>query len=108
MKTNEPNKQTAKISEEAFIATIKEAIVPCYGIKEIANISQTKGKKEEGIKIKFYDDRNFSIDIYVVVVFGLKITETLRSCQKMVKYVLNHYYPGQCRYINVYAYDLAS
>lgn len=108
MKANETNTKNPKITEEEIIALVKEAIVPCYGIKEIANISQTKGKKEEGIKIKFHVDRTFTIDIYVVVIYGLKITETIRSCQKMVKYIFNHYYPQQCRFINVYAYDLAS
>jgi len=97
-----------KIAEKDIVALIREAIVPCYGIKEIANISQTKGKKEEGIKISFHADNTFTIDLYVVVVYGLKITETIRSCQKLVKFILNHYYPNMCHRVNVYAYDLAS
>ncbi|HNX16168.1 MAG TPA: Asp23/Gls24 family envelope stress response protein [Bacilli bacterium] len=108
MKANEPHKQNTKVTEDELKALVREALVPCYGIKEIANISQMKGKKEEGLKIKFHADHTFSVDIYVVVIFGLKITETIRSCQKLVKHILNHYYPNQCRHINVYAYDLAS
>lgn len=94
--------------EKEIKSVIYDAIVPCYGVKEIANISPMKGKKEEGIKIDFLANKAFKVSIYVVVVYGLKITETLRSTQKMIRSVLNHYYPNLCRGVSVYAYDMVS
>lgn len=105
---NTEKAKTNKIDENDIKNIVREILVPCYGVKEIANTSKTKGKKEEGLKVRFHSDRTFSVDLYVVVAYGLKITETIRSCQKLVKFTINHYYPNMCRAINVYAFDMAS
>lgn len=105
--TNSTDAKSLKTSYSMIASYIQEAVSHCYGVKAFADIHLMKGKKDKGIKIDFNADKTFTVDVYLVVAYGLKITETIRSCQKLIKFTLNHYYPQACQRINVYAYDMA-
>lgn len=94
--------------KEEIINAIKNAISESYGVKGISIIKNTKGQKEEGIIVSFKSDSNFVLDIYLVVAGDVKITETLRSCQKTVRFYMEHLFPKQCLQVNLYAEEVAS
>ncbi len=91
-----------------IIDVIKTSLKEAYGVISLALIENKKGSTEEGVFVRFLNDDCFEVDLYVSVAMDVKITETLRSCQKTVKFYLNHYFPKQCQLIHIYAEDISS
>jgi uncharacterized alkaline shock family protein YloU len=99
-----------------IIKTAAEVALNTYGVfaiakKEIDNgLSQNtkKGIAEEGVLVRRNSDNTFALDVYLVLAQGIKITETLRECQKTIKFKLDKLYPKMCREVNVYALDISA
>lgn len=109
------NSKNINIDLKDILKIVEESVLSCYGIisftsKEGASNrkNQKKGKIEEGVTIHRYLNQTFSIDIYVALSSEVKITETLRECQKIVSYNINKKYPHKCLSINVFATDIKS
>ncbi len=103
MNQNQSKADSKDINLSDIISTIREALIATYGVVEIANIKDKKGKKEEGIVLSEKSDHTFCVDVYLTVSSDVKITETLRSAQSSVRYTLNKKYPKIVSNINVYA-----
>ena len=114
MKEKSKKDPIKKIAEEDIIALVGKTARNCYGVIDIANKDETnliskitkKGKMEEGLFVTKHSDGTFAVSIYLVLAQDIKITETLRECQKSIFYVLSKKYPKMCREVNVYASEL--
>ena len=99
---------TNTLNREEIVKTVKEAALSCYGVNEVVTISEKKGKEEVAIYVHEEKDSTFSIDIHVIVAYGVKVTETIRSLQKTIRFYMNRLYPKACSKINIYADGIAS
>ena len=108
-KSNRLDKLTKDI-----IDIVRQTAMNCYGVVKIANKDEInliskitkKGKMEEGVFVTKRSDDTFAVSIYLVLAQDIKITETLRECQKSIRFVLNKKYPNKCREVNVYVCEL--
>ena len=94
-------------NREDIVKTVKEAALSCYGVNEVVSINEKKGK-EDAIYVHIEKDNTFSLDIHVIVAYGVKVTETIRSLQKTIRFYMNRLYPKACTKINIYADGIAS
>ena len=108
MKNTEIKLNENKINKEEIIATVKEASLTCYGVSSIFSTIDKKGKEEIAIEVEDEKDGKFSLDIHVIVMEGVKVTETIRSLQKTIRFYMNRLYPKACLKINIYAEGIAS
>ena len=100
--------QVVEYNREEIIKNVKEAALTAYGVSSILTITHKKGKEEEAIYVHMDKDNKFSIDVHVIVANGVKVTETIRSLQKTIRFYMNHLYPKACNKINIYAEWISS
>lgn len=102
------------ISEEA-IATLAGGVVSeCYGVVGMASKKAFKDglaellKKEnysKGVVVRKVDDQ-LELDLYIVVSFGVRISEVVLEVQKKVKYMVESALEQTFSKINVYVQDV--
>lgn len=82
------------ISDDVISSVAGGTAVSCYGIIGMASKNQVKdgiteilGKENysKGIKVK-KDDSRLVIDLYIIVMYGTKISEIANNVQSSVKY----------------------
>ena len=82
------------ISDDVIASVAGGTAVSCYGIIGMASKNQVKdgiteilGKENysKGIKVK-KDDGKLVIDLYIIVMYGTKISEIANNVQSSVKY----------------------
>ena len=82
------------ISDDVIASVAGGTAVSCYGIIGMASKNQVKdgiteilGKENysKGIKVK-KDDSKLVIDLYIIVMYGTKISEIANNVQSSVKY----------------------
>lgn len=98
------------ISQEA-IATLAGGVVSeCYGVVGMASQKALKDgwaellKKEnysKGIVVRKGED-GLELDLFIIISFGVKISEVVTEVQKKVKYVLEKTLEQDFKAINVY------
>lgn len=102
------------ISEEA-VATLAGGVVSeCYGVVGMASRKLIKDglaellKKEnfsKGVEVRKVEDQ-YELDVYIVVSFGVKISEVVLEVQKKVKYVVESTLNQPFSKINVFVQDV--
>ena len=98
-----------KLNQNDIVSYVKEATLTCYGVSSVLSVeSSKKGMEEDAIYVVPDKDGTFSLDIHVSVMEGVKVTETIRSLQKTVRFYMNRLYPKKCTKINIYADEIAS
>ena len=99
-----------EISLDAIANLAGGAITECYGIVGMASQKTLKDgwaellKKEnysKGVVIKNTDGM-IDVDLYIIVSFGIKITETVKEAQKKVKYMLEKTLSQDIHSVNVF------
>lgn len=102
------------ISNEVIAQVAGEALSECYGVVGLAsrnslidNVYELLKKEEftKGVKCTS-SKKGYEVDIYVVVAYGVKITEVASEIQKRVKYVLEKNFSVDFAAINVYIQDV--
>ena len=96
------------LDREQIISRVKEASLTCYGVSGILTVNHKKGQEEDAIYLHEDKDGTFSLDIHVITANGVKVTETIRSLQKTIRFYMNRLYPKQCNKINIYAEWISS
>lgn len=104
---NTESKVINKFDRGEIIRNVKEASLTSYGVSGVFS-SNKKGKEEDGIYVHFDKENNFSLDIHIYVMEGVKVTETIRSLRKTIKFYMEHLYPKACTKINIYAEGISS
>ncbi len=107
MKSNNTKVVSTDNTVSIIKSLIEEAVKDSYGVAEIAKLYTKKGK-EENINIKMRSDGTFNVEIHVVMATGVKITESLFECQKIIKYRLDKKLPKLCKSVDIYADSISS
>jgi uncharacterized alkaline shock family protein YloU len=98
------------ISQEA-IATLAGGVVSeCYGVVGMASKQVLKdgwaellkkGSYTKGVVVR-HEEGGLAIDLYIIVSFGVKISEVVQEAQKKVKYVLENSLAENISSVNVF------
>lgn len=103
------------ISKSVIAEIAGGAATECYGVVGMASQNVFKDgiaeilKKEnfsKGIEIHQEENGDMSIDIYIVVAYGIKISEIAVEVQKKVRYVLESTLEVDVKAVNVYVQDI--
>ena len=98
------------ISQEA-IATLAGGIVSeCYGVVGMASQKLVKDGWAELLKKENYSrgvvvkktENGMELDLYIIIGFGVKVSEVVSEVQKKVKYVLEKTLEQDLAAVNVY------
>ncbi|MBQ6654267.1 MAG: Asp23/Gls24 family envelope stress response protein [Erysipelotrichaceae bacterium] len=108
-------KKTTKIGDinittEAIASLTGELVNECYGvvgmasrrlIKDSVAVMLRKDNYSKGVVVKHTND-GIELDIYVIILFGVKIMEVVNEVQKKVKYELENMFDMEFTSINVF------
>ena len=98
------------ISDDVIASVAGGAAVSCYGIIGMASKNQVKDgiteilRKEnyaKGIVVK-KDEEKLVIDLYIIVMYGTKISEIANNVQSSVKYQIEKMLGVKVNEINIY------
>ena len=102
------------ISDDVISTVAGGTAVSCYGIIGMASKNQVKDgiteilRKEnyaKGIKVKKDEDK-LVIDLYIIVMYGTKISEIANNVQSSVKYQIEKTLGVQVDEINIYIHGI--
>ncbi|GAB4267284.1 Asp23/Gls24 family envelope stress response protein [Thermincola potens] len=96
------------ISEEVIATIAGAAAVECYGIVGMAarklkdGIAQLLGREDltKGVQVKL-EGSQVTVDLYIIVSYGVNIAEVAKNVMERVKYSLSKYTDLETRAINV-------
>lgn len=103
-----------KISLEAIAGVAGSAALECYGVVGLARkygsgeeVSEplSEDKYHRGI-FPFKDKERYGVNIYIIVAYGVKITEVVSEVQKKVKFVLEKTFEIPFKAVNVFVQAL--
>ena len=85
-----------KISDDAIATLTGGAVIECYGVVGMTSQKMFKDGFNELLKRENYSkgviiknkDNGIEVDLYVVIGYGVKVTEVINEIQKRVKYTL--------------------
>ena len=98
------------ITEEAIANLAGDMITECYGVVGMASKQILKDgwsellKKEnssKGVVIR-KTDAGIEVDLYVIVLFGIKISEVVQEAQKKMKYTLEKSLSQELAAVNIF------
>lgn len=101
---------SVNVSKEAIATLVGGVVAESYGIVGMASqkifkdgLAELLGKENysKGIVINEKDNK-FELDIYIIVGFGVKISQVIREVQKKVKYEMERCLDLDVESINVY------
>lgn len=99
------------ISIDVIAKIVGGAAMDCYGIVGMASKNQLKDgfaellKKDNfsrGVIVRFDDDQNLLIDMYIIVSYGTRISEVAGNVQTKVKETLNKMLGLNAASINIF------
>ena len=98
------------VYQEAVSALAGTAIAECYGVVGMASKQTLKDGWAELLKRDSYTkgvvvkntDKGLSVDLYIIIGFGIKISEAVYEAQKKVKYVLEKSLSLEVANVNVF------
>lgn len=84
------------ISEDVIGVICGVAASNCYGLVGMASRNVSEGiadllrrdNFERGVDVQFNDSDSISVTLYIVVQYGVKISEVARNIQEQVKYAI--------------------
>lgn len=97
------------ISEEAISTAAGVAALECYGLVGMTSRSRIKdgfiellGKENlsRGVEIRL-DNDGVSIDLYIIVAYGTKISEVAQNVMEKVKYIVESFVGIPVNQVNV-------
>ena len=99
-----------KISEDAIATLAGGVVTESYGVVGMASqkllkdgLAELLGRENysKGIVVR-ETDKQLELDLYIIVGYGVKITEVVYEVQKKVKYVLEKTLEVKFKSVNVY------
>lgn len=99
-----------QISQSAIATLAGGVVTECYGVVGMASKKLVKDGLAELLKKDNYskgvvvrqNDYGFEIDLYVILSYGVKISEIVKSIQQKVKYMLEQSLDQTFVKVNVY------
>ena len=86
------------------------AATNCFGVKGMAYRSMTDGlvhllrreSMDKGVKITCHEDNSVSIELHIIVDYGVNITAVCRSIMSEVRYVVGRATGAEVRNVDVF------
>ena len=86
------------ISEEVIGKICGAAAMECYGLVGMASRNVQDGISdllrkdyyERGVDVQYIDDPKVSVTLYIIVEYGVRISEVARNIQEQVKYAIEN------------------
>lgn len=103
------------ITEEAIASLAGQTVSECYGVVGMASKNllhdglATLLKKEnysKGVVIN-KSNKGLEINVYIIVSFGVRISQVVIESQKKIKYVLEHTLQQELGAVNVFVQGVA-
>jgi uncharacterized alkaline shock family protein YloU len=102
------------VSMEAIASVAGDAASECYGVVGLASKNSLREninellKKDDYIKGVYCRKKKdaYEVDVYIIVAYGVKITEVISEVQKKVTYVLQKTFQISFKQINVFVQDI--
>lgn len=100
------------ITPHAIASIVSHAVNQCYGVVGMANKSLVNGiaqllsrETNKGIAVNITPDE-LSIDVYVIVEFGIRVRAVAETVQSSVKFSVEQALGRQVNAVNVYVQGL--
>jgi len=101
---------SVNVSASVYTDIVGNAAANCFGVKGMAARSVRDGvyhvlRKEavgKGVKIHFHEDGSISIDLHIVVDYGVNLSAVGASIISEVRYVVTSCTGTEVRAVNVY------
>lgn len=98
------------VSVEAIASLAGAAATECYGVVGMASQKVVRDGFAELLRKENYSkgivvretNEGLEIDLYIIVAYGMKISEVVESVQKKVKYVLEKTLDLDFKAVNIY------
>ena len=105
-----------EISLDAIANLAGGAITECYGIVGMASQKTLKDGWAELLKKENYargvfvtqDETGLVLNLYIIALQGIKLTQVVYEAQKRVKYVLEKTLEVKCNAVNIYVQGVRS
>ncbi|MFA5235926.1 MAG: Asp23/Gls24 family envelope stress response protein [Bacilli bacterium] len=105
---------SVNISMEAIGSMAGAAALECYGVVGLSSKNSLRENIANLLKEDAYyqgvlpkkDKDEYSVDVYIIVAYGVKITEVVSEVQKKVKYVLEKTFGIKFKAVNVFVQGL--
>jgi uncharacterized alkaline shock family protein YloU len=94
-----------EITPKALIELIALTALECYGIVGLAKRSLWPGSYPYGVEI-YWAGPELIINLYVIMEYGVRITEVAHNLMERVKYVVEKNLGIPVAQVNVYVQDL--
>jgi uncharacterized alkaline shock family protein YloU len=86
------------ISEDVIAVICGVAAMECYGLVGMASRNVQDGISdllrkdyyERGVDVQYIDDHKVSVTLYIIVEYGVRISEVARNIQERVKYAIEN------------------
>lgn len=103
-------KGSIHVNSAVFTNIVGMAASNCFGVKGMAVRSMTDGlvhllRKEamgKGVLVTFHEDNSVSIDLHIIVDYGVNLTAVGNSIVSEVRYVVEKTTETKVRTVNVY------
>ena len=103
-----------EVSVSAIASIAGNATQECYGVVGLASKSILRDNIYELLKVEEFNkgiyvkktQKGYSVDIYVICAYGVKIPEIVSEVQKKVKYILEKTFQVKFPAVNVYVQDV--
>lgn len=99
------------ISNQAIESVANDATLNCYGVVALTKRTRSVNSLDQLLKRDFKEkigasakkiNDAWTVDIYIIVAYGIKLTEIIGGVQEQVKYVLEKKFDIKFKAINVY------
>lgn len=98
------------ISLDAIASLAGGAITECYGVIGMASQKTVRDGWAELLKKENYargvvvrqQDEGLILDLYIIALQGIKLSEVVNEAQKRVKYVVEKTLEVKCKEVNIY------
>ncbi len=103
------------VSTNVYMDIAGTAATNCFGVKGMAARSMKDGvyhllRKEsasKGVNVQFHDDDTITIDLHIIVDYGVNLTAVCNSIISEVRYVVTNSTGTEVRDVNVYVDSLS-
>lgn len=101
-----------EISEGYFSALVGNAVSSCFGVAGMANSNAKQNLRsfffrrhsypDQGVSVKMNVDGSLSIDLHIIVSYGINISAIVKSIVNKVRYTVEEATDLKVKEVNVY------
>ncbi|QGG48099.1 Asp23/Gls24 family envelope stress response protein [Heliorestis convoluta] len=108
------NAGNVSISDDVIMAILSQAISECYGLVAMApkdlleglNLKMSEKGRKKGIAIYGHDDYSVTVELHVIMAYGVRIPEVARTVMERAKLALETQLGVTVREVNVHVHGI--